>query len=184
MHRTFPVQPPAPYHVEVDADGQRIVIPIRMSWRTVAWAAGVALFSIGFHTLQNADKSGFFAWLMEAVAALGLLTVAAGALTSLFAREFVQIGHGRLIHGWRLFGLKRQSAYSVRDIAALTTLDPPTDDKKKNLVSPLSDFGKIGLIKFEIGSKTIHLGPTLNEAEAVAVVEWLARRLPRGASGF
>lgn len=184
MARELLVTPPVRYHVEVDPDGQRLVIPIRMAWDTVLGAAILTVLSIGFHTFRDEGLSGFWFWLTYGIAALGLAAVLTNALTSLFAREFVQIGHGQLIHGWRLFSLRRQRSYAVREIAGLTALaeSEEHEKRKKQLVSPLSDFGKIGTVKFEVGTKTVHLGPTLNEGEALAVADWLARRLPRGAS--
>lgn len=184
MARELLATPPVRYHVEVDPDGQRLVIPIRMAWRTVLGAAGLAVLSIVFHILRDEDLSGFWFWLTYGIAVLGLAAVLANALTSLFAREFVQIGHGRLIHGWRLFALRRQHSYAVREIVGLTALatSEEHEKRKKQLVSPLADFGKIGTVRFEVGTKTVHLGPTLNEGEALAVADWLARRLPRSAS--
>ena len=49
----------------------------------------------------------------------------------------------------------------------------------RKLVSPLTDFGKAGVVKFDYRGDTIGLGAGLDEAHGQQVVEWIARRAPR-----
>jgi len=184
MHRPFPSSPQTSYRVEVDPRGQRLVIPIRIGWKAVSMAVIATLAGSALHVGKLFDDISLFGWLVKAAFGLGLLAMLINALTSLFAREFVQIGHGELVHGWRLLGLRRQKSYRASEIWGLTSLNASEDDPKtkKRLISPLSDFGKTGLIRFEAGTTTVHIGPTLTEPEADEIATWLARRLPRGAA--
>lgn len=184
MHRPFPALPSTFYRVEVDARGQRLIIPIRLGWKPVGVATATALFGSLAHGGKLLTDDSTFGWVMRALYALGLIFILLAALTSLYAREVIEIGHGELIHGWRLFGLRRSRRYRVADIFGLTSLAADADAAKAKgkTLSLLSDFGKKGLVRFEVGAKTVHLGPTLTEPEAKEIAAWLAARLPRGAT--
>jgi hypothetical protein len=54
-------------------------------------------------------------------------------------------------------------------------------DKVEGLVSLGRDFGKHGSVKFDTDTKSVYLGMTLDEADAVGVLNWLTRRLPKTA---
>lgn len=129
------------------------------------------------------SEDSLFGWIMRGVYSLALLALIASAITSLFASETIQVGHGKLVHGWRMFGFKRERVYQLRDIFGLTSLFDSEEDakKRKTLISPITDLGKRGLVRFEVGTRTVYIGPTLTEEEADIVRDWLMRRLPRSA---
>ncbi len=106
------------------------------------------------------------------------------AMTSLVGKEIFRVHGGYLIHGWRLFGLKRESSYRVSDIRLLSAdrgFDAPD---AKRLISPLWDFGKLGIIKFDYGTRTISMGAAVDEEMGGRIADWLIRRLPRSATEY
>ncbi len=121
-------------------------------------------------------------WLGLAAIAFGALALLLNALTSLLAREEVQVAGGELIHGWRLLGLRRERRYRLTDVHDFgLPRDEDTAAKPDQLVSPLRDFGKRGSVVFShaAGQKAA-LGVALDDDHASQVVNWIARRMPRG----
>lgn len=169
----------ANYWTEFDATGERLVMPIRRSGKVV----GGALFGFGLvifnfrKTFEHEPEP--FDYLVFAGLIGGAIYLVLNILASLLTREVIQIGHGELVHGWRMLGLKREKRYLLRDIHALSIrLDEDAANLDK-LVSPLTDFGKAGVVKFDYRGDTIGLGAGLDEAHGQQVVEWIARRAPR-----
>lgn len=132
------------------------------------------------------DPGEYFLYLAWATVAFTALALCLSLITSLLAEEFVQISGGRISHGWRLLGLKRQKSYPVNEVSWLTWLEEPEkdSDRSKDIISPIFDFAKVGMIKFDVGSKSHLLGATLDVESARKVYHWMARRLPKSASEF
>lgn len=186
MDRRLPSPTNAAYRLEHDSSGELLIIPIRHKLKTVFIAASSGMFLTALHLGQAEDHEGILVYIPWALAVFSTLALILSVLTSLAAEEFVQIGAGRIAHGWRLFGFKRQKSYPVGDVSWLTWLEEPEkeSDRSKRTISPLFDFGKVGMVKFDVGSKSHLLGATLDVENARQVYAWLARRLPRSASEF
>jgi hypothetical protein len=173
----------ARYWTEFDEQGERLVIPIRRNWKTIAGGFGL-LILYGFqHAVQLRDRD-WISFLMLTFIALATLLFLGEALTSLLGRETIQVSGGKLRHGWRLFGFGRTKEYEVGSIRLLAADRDLTKPDPKKLVSALRDFGKIGSIAFDYGDKTVFMGATLEPGEAQPVVDWLTRRLPKTAPEF
>ena len=169
----------ARYWTEMDIGGERLVMPIRRSWKVV----GGALLGFGFvlfkaHAVFD-HEPGSFEYLVFAGLAGGAIYLVFNIIASLLTHEVIQIGHGELVHGWRMLGLKREKRYLLRDIHALSIRPDEDTANLDKLVSPLTDFGKAGVVKFDYRGDTIGLGAGLDEAHGQQVVEWIARRAPR-----
>ena len=181
MASVVPAVPNQPFRIEFDADGERLVIPIRRSWRTVALATGAAILVAAIDLSRFDDPLGFFDILFGICVALTFLAVIVAMLSSLLGREIIQVSRGMLIHRFHLMGLRRQTSYRIDDIRALTGVEGSQVKEARQLISVLSDFGKSGRIKFDYGDKSKYLGLALDEGSVEPVIVWLARRLPRSA---
>ncbi len=169
----------ASYWTEFDARGERLVMPIRRSWKVV----GGALLGFGYllfkgHALFGHEPGPIEYFFFTALAGLAIYLVI-NVIASLLTREVIQIGHGELIHGWRLIGLRREKRYQLSKIRQLSAGLEEDSAKLDKLVSPLSDFGKAGVVNFYYRGTKIGLGAGLDEAHGQQVVEWIARRAPR-----
>ncbi len=167
------------YWTELDQHGERLVVPLRRSWKTI----GFAFVGLVFLAIQHADDFSTapdpFEWAWGIFLLLGLLHVLLNILTSLLAREVVQVKNGELIHGWRLLGLKRERRFPLAEIRGLSAerqIKPPDEEQ---LLSPLKDFGKVGAVNFDCGSETVGIGAALDQDHGRQVVIWIARRAPR-----
>jgi hypothetical protein len=169
----------AQYWTEHDETGERLVMPIRRGLKVV----GTALLGFGFALFKAhavfGHEPGLFEYAVFAALGGGALFLVLNILTSLFAREVIQISNGELIHGWRLLGLKREKRYLLREIRGLGVGRSTTSKTADQLVSPLKDFGKAGEVSFDYCGVLIALGAGLDESHGLAVVNWIARRAPR-----
>lgn len=167
------------YWTEFDEHGERLVMPLRRSWKVI----GLALFGIGALAVQHADDfkadPGLFEWLWGIILLLALLHVLLNILTSLLAREVVQVKNGELIHGWRLLGLKRERRFPLAEIRGLSAEREIKLPDENQLLSPLKDFGKVGAVNFDCGRETVGIGAALDQDHGRQVVIWIARRAPR-----
>lgn len=166
----------ARYWTELDEGGERLVMPIRRSWKVVGGAMfgfGLALFKV--HPMLE-EEPGAFEYLILACLAGGAIYLMLNIVASLLTREVILVGHGELVHGWRLLGLKREKRYALRDIRALAIRTDEDSAGLDNLVSPIKDFGKAGVVHFDYHGDMIGLGAGLDHAHGQRVVEWIARR--------
>ena len=174
-----------PFRIEFDASEERLTIPIRRRWSTVTWVALATAFTVAMHLRQLSEHDRFQIFVDASIIVFTIFGFIFGLLASLLAIEFIQIGNGKLYHGWRLLGLGKTNSYDVSEIRALglpiENYSSPRD-KVDGLVSLRRDFGKRGAVKFDTETKSIYLGITLHEADAVGVLDWLTRRLPKTAS--
>jgi hypothetical protein len=92
----------------------------------------------------------------------------------------IQIRGGELVHGWRLLGLKREKRYPLSEMFDLTISSTEDSASLDKLVSPLKDFGKAGVVSFDFRGDPVGLGAGLDEAHGQQVIDWIARRAPRG----
>ena len=169
----------ANYWTEFDVAGERLVMLIRRSGKVVSGALfGFGLVIFNFRR-SFGHEPGPYDYIVYAGLVCGALYLLLNIITSLLAREVIQIGHGELVHGWRMLGLKREKRYLLRDIHALSIRPDEDTANLDKLVSPLTDFGKAGVVKFDYRGDTIGLGAGLDEAHGQQVVEWIARRAPR-----
>lgn len=169
----------AKYWTEFDASGERLVMPIRRSWKVV----GGTLLGFGFvlfkaHAVFD-HEPGSFEYLVFVGFAGGAIYLVINIIASMLTREVIQIGHGELVHGWRLLGLRREKRYKLSEIHQLSAGLDEDSAKLDKLVSPLSDFGKAGVVNFFYHGTKVGLGAGLDEAHGEQVVEWIARRAPR-----
>ena len=104
--------------------------------------------------------------------------------SSLLAREVLRVEGGELVHGWTVLGLRRETRYRMVEMSRLTTDPAGFAEEAKQLLSPLSDFGKKGVVKFDYRGKMHGIGAALDEAHGDQVVAWIARRIPRVPEGF
>lgn len=169
----------ARYWTEFDEHGERLVMPLRRSWKVI----GFALVGLGFLAIQHArdfaSNPGLFEWAWGIVLLIVLLHVLLNILTSLLAREVVQVKDRELIHGWRLLGLKRERRYPLAAIRSLSAERETKLPDEEQLLSPLKDFGKVGVVNFDCGAQTIGIGAALDQDHGRQVVIWIARRAPR-----
>ena len=169
----------ASYWTEFDVSGERLVMPIRRSWKVV----GGALLGFGFvlfkaHAVFE-HEPGSFEYMVFAGLAGGAIYLVLNIIASLLTREVIQISHGELVHGWRMLGLRREKPYKLSEIRQLSVGLGEVSANLDKLVSPLSDFGKAGVVNFYYRGTKIGLGAGLDEAHGLQVVEWIARRAPR-----
>ncbi|MFM5931536.1 MAG: hypothetical protein ACKOPQ_11545 [Novosphingobium sp.] len=167
------------YWTEWDERGERLVMPIRRSWKVI----GSALFFFALGSVQHArlvgEGANFFEYIFLAIIVAGALHFVLRTLTSLVAREVLRIEAGTLIHGWEIFGIKREKRYPLRDIYGLSADRDLSLPEAKQLFSPIKDFGKIGAVNFDYKGDTIALGAAIDDAHAQGLVDWIARRSPR-----
>lgn len=174
----------ARYWTEFDAQGERLVMPIRRSWKVV----GTALLGFGFviikaHAVFGHEPGPFEYFAFTAMFA-GAIYLVLNIVASMLTREVIQIAHGELIHGWRLLGARREKRYRLSEIAQLSIGDADSAESLNKLVSPLKDFGKAGMISFFYRGTKIGMGAGLDEAHGAQVVDWIARRAPRSVLEF
>lgn len=182
MDLTGPDFSKASYWTEFDELGERLVMPIRRGWKTIGGAlAGFGFLLVKSHAAFD-DEPGPFQYLIFATLIGVALYLLLSILTSLVAREVIQIGHGEMVHGWRLLGLKRERRYLLREIHRLTVGREEAKGSLESLVSPLKDFGKAGVVNFDYRGKTIGLGAGLDAVDGQRVVNWIVRRTPRSVS--
>lgn len=180
MNQLGPDLTKASYWTEFDEQGERLVMPIKRSWKTVGWAVAAFGFAlVKMHAVFEHEPAAFEYMVFIAIIAAALYLVFS-IVTSLLAREVIQIRHGDLVHGWRLLGLKREKAYRLGDITHLRVGRLDSEAGLDKLVSPLKDFGKAGVVAFEHSTGTVWLGAALDQAHGQQVVDWIARRAPRG----
>ena len=187
MNLTGPDFSKASYWIEFDERGETLVMPIRRSWKVVGGAVfGVALW-LGERLINFKHGFGAFDWFdyaLIALVGLVLLHLLFNVLTSMLAREVLRIEGRDLVHGWTLLGLKRESRYRTDEISGLETDPAGAAQEVKELLSPLKDFGKKGVVKFDYRGKTFGIGAALDDDHGQQVVAWIARRLPRVLAGF
>jgi hypothetical protein len=170
----------ARYWTEFDEQGERLVMPIKRSWKAVGGAlAGFGFAIIKMHAVFE-HEPGWFEYTAFAALIGGAIYLVLNILTSLLAREVIQIRGGELVHGWRLLGLKREKRYPLSEMFDLTISRTEDSASLEKLVSPLKDFGKAGVVSFDFRGDPVGLGAGLDEAHGQQVIDWIARRAPRG----
>lgn len=177
----------ASYWTEFDERGERLVMPLRRSWKAI----GAALFGFGLWLGERVlrlwghhrerDWENYF---VAALAAFFVIHLLLNIATSLLAREVLRVEGGDLIHGWTVLGLRRETRYRMAEISGLSTDPAGFAEEAKQLLSPLSDFGKKGVVKFDYHGKMRGIGAALDEAHGEQVVAWIVRRTPRMPQGF
>lgn len=187
MDLTGPDFSKASYWTEFDERGERLVMPMRRSWKAV----GSALLGFGFlmverlmHVKHSLDSLDFFDYATIGFVALVLLSLLLNVVTSLLAREVLRVDGRDLVHGWTLLGLKRETRYRLDEISKLETDSESFAKEAKELVSPLWDFGKKGVVKFTYRGTSRGIGAALDPAHGEQVVIWIAKRIPRIPEGF
>lgn len=184
MDLTGPDFSKAQFWIEFDEAGERLVMPLRRSWKVVGWALLGLAFAVGQYFYQLSADPNRFEWFIGLLLFAGLLHVVLTVLTSLLAREIVRIESGDLIHGWRLFGVTREKRYPLREIIALSADREVSMPQTDQLLSPLKDFGKVGVVNFDYLGKTIGIGAAVDQAHGQQVVAWISRRAPRSVFEF
>lgn len=187
MDLTGPDFSKAAYWIEFDERGERLVMPMRRSWKVVGTAVvgfGIWLGERLIHFKHNLDTLDFFDYLTIGFIAVVLVHLLLNVVTSMLAREVLWIDGRDLVHGWTLLGLKRETSYRLDEISKLET-DPASFAKEtKELLSPLWDFGKKGVVKFDYRGTPRGIGAALDPDHGQHVVNWIARRIPRIPAGF
>lgn len=177
----------ARYWTEFDERGERLVMPLRRSWKAI----GAALFGFGLWLAErlirlwgHQHERGWEDYLVVTLAAFFVVHLLLNVATSLLAREHLRVEGGELIHGWTVFGLQRETRYRMSEITRLSTDPAGFAEETKQLLSPLSDFGKKGVVKFFYRDKMRGIGAALDEAHGEQVMAWIVRRIPRVPQGF
>lgn len=177
----------AGYWTEFDERGERLVMPLRRNWKAV----GAALFGFGlwlgerlFQLWRHHDERGWEDYFLIALASVFVIHLLLNIATSLLANEVLSVEGGELIHGWSVFGLRRETRYRMAEITRLSTDPAGFAEEAKQLLSPLSDFGKKGVVKFYYHDKLRGIGAALDETHGEQVVAWIMRRIPRVPQGF
>lgn len=167
------------YWTEFDEHGERLVLPLSRSWKVVIGALfGFAFAIFKMHSAFD-HEPGLFEYALFAALIGGAVYLTLNILTSLLAREVIQISGGVLIHGWRLFGLKREKRYQLSEVSGLGINTEESAASLDKLVSPFSDFGKAGIVSFYHRGTRVGLGAAINDSHGQRVIEWIARRAPR-----
>lgn len=177
----------ATYWIEFDERGERLVMPMRRSWKAVGGALLAFGFWLGERLLHFKHSFATLDWMdygLIALIGLVLMHLLLNVLTSLLAREVLRIESGDLVHGWSLLGLRRESRYRLSEIERLETDPSGLAQEAKELLSPFKDFGKKGVVKFDYRGKIRGIGAALDEDHGQQVVNWIARRIPRIPAGF
>lgn len=177
----------AQYWTEFDERGERLVMRLRRRWQPVLLALGGTLLLLGIKSMplwehrENLQGSDYLLLAMLTAAVVHLLI---NAVTSLVARETIRIEGGNLVHGLSVLGLRRERRYRLTDIEHLTTDEAGQGEERKQLISPLLDFGKQGMVKFRYHDGMRGIGAALDLAHGEQVVAWIARRIPRLPAGY
>lgn len=187
MNLTGPDFSQAAYWTEFDERGERLVMPMRRSWKAV----GMALLGFGFwlgerliHFKHNLDALDWLDYATIGFISFVLLHLLLNVLTSLIAREVLRVDGRDLVHGWTMLGLKRETRYRLEEILGLESNAATLAEEAKELISPFRDFGKKGVVKFDYRGNACGIGAALDEAHGQQVVNWIARRIPRIPAGF
>jgi hypothetical protein len=177
----------AVYWTEFDERGERLVMPMRRSWKAV----GMALLGFGFwlgerllHFKHSLDALEFTDYATLGLIGFVLVHLLLNVLTSLIAREVLRVEGQDLVHGWTMLGLKRETRYRLDKISGLESNSATIAEEAKELLSPFRDFGKKGVVKFDYRGEARGIGAALDEAHGQQVVNWIARRIPRVPAGF
>lgn len=177
----------ASYWTEFDERGERLVMPLRRSWKAI----GAALFGFGLwlgerslRLLGHDHKRGWEDYLVVGLSGFVVVHLLINIATSLLAREVLRVEGSELIHGWTILGLRRETRYRLTEISGLSIDPAGSAEEAKQLLSPLSDFGKKGVVKFDYRGKMRGIGAALDEAHGEQVMAWIVRRIPRIPQGF
>ena len=177
----------AAYWTEFDERGERLVMPMRRSWKAV----GAALLGFGLwlgervlHFKHSLDALEFLDYATIGFIGLMLLHLLLNVLTSMIAREVLRVDGRDLVHGWTMLGLKRETRYRLDEISGLESNAATPAEEAKELLSPFRDFGRKGVVKFDYRGNVRGIGAALDEAHGQQVVNWINRRIPRIPAGF
>lgn len=163
---------------------EEIVIPARRNWFALSFLPiWLALWSLGGIVAVYALFTEFQLFLLVWLCgwALGWLYAASTIAWQLFGEETIRVEAGKLIHSCRAPLWNRELAYDVAQIRGLSPDRGPSFFEGAQFPTPLLTYGRIGVIKFHYGAKTIHMASSLDEAEGRQLVDWLAARLPLSA---
>ncbi len=110
--------------------------------------------------------------------ALGWVFAGSSILWQLLGREVVRVANGQLIHGCHMPLWQRDRGYPVHAISRLSTDRGMSSFERMQFQTPLFTFGRVGVVKFDYGARTVRMGAAIDEAEGSQIVDWLAKRLP------
>lgn len=163
---------------------EEIVIPARRNWFALSFLPiWLTLWTIGgimaIYALFTAFELFLVVWLCGW--ALGWLYAASTIAWQLFGKETIRVEAGQLIHACHAPLWNRELVYNVAEIRGLSSDRGPSIFEGRHLQTPFLTYGRIGVIKFHYGAKTIHMAASLDEAEGRQLVDWLAARLPLSA---
>jgi hypothetical protein len=151
-----------------NATGIEVVIPARLSWRALFFAAWLAMWTLAgksafhraFPTGNNSRIDPFDAlWLVGW--ALGEAFVSATIIWALGGRTLVRLGPAQLEIERDIFGIRLNKRSFVTHEIRNLRFSPPTSRGRSSNPSHIS---------FEFADKTIEFGSDISDAEALALI--------------
>ena len=172
------VVPPAAISTSSETvDGFQLVIPAKRNvfvllfllvW-LVFWALGEAT---AFHQLTTSTNvQWFLVFWMTAWTAGGLFAVTAWLWTA-FGREIVTLGSGELRIRWEVLGVGRSKEFDLAQVRNLRVSAWTPVARSAGIQSP----GRGGRVAFDYGAKTFRFGASIDEAEALQIIDELRKR--------
>lgn len=176
------IEPPLPrYKIENKAAGDvSAVIRARKNWFIIlflgVWLGGWFMGEASaIQELSRAETAnGFIAfWLVGwTIAGCGALLV---LLWQLFGQETVSVRQGFFIHKVEVLWLHRTRSFTLSKVQRLRSVEFATGlfTHRAAWMPPVFGSG-LGAVAFDYGARTFRLAPSLDEAEARALVEQLS----------
>ncbi|KQM87095.1 hypothetical protein ASE67_04955 [Sphingomonas sp. Leaf23] len=176
---------PHRHRIVRDGEGERIVIPARRNWFvllfTSFWLCG---WSIG-----GVAVIGIFVTTGDPFLAVWLIAWAAGWFAALVTVLWQAIGHevialrqGDLFVERRAGPFRRTLRFPVTHLARLRVAPRGFFDGMRNNFPPF--FDRSGLLRFDLGARTVRFGGGVDQAEAAILLGWLLARLQRSAASI
>jgi hypothetical protein len=185
------VPQPVRYDLKPTPTGFRVTIPARKNWFMIlfllVWLAGwfageSSALSQLLHPRNGPPQAFLTIWLIGWT--IGGTAALATLLWQVSGREVITLESGYLIHRVELLGIGRSREYRGDHVSRLRAVDySPSLNRQGSWMPPLFGSG-VGPIAFDFGSKSIHLGQSLSEAEAPALIEKIASVLPRAIQSY
>jgi hypothetical protein len=142
------------------------------------WDGGAGAIS-AVHNLARQFSPFLLFWLAGWTA--GGLFAAAVLIGQFAGAEIVRADGRDLEIGMGIGPLRRTWRYRGEAIRNLTSIEPERDVWGRRGLRWFFTRPRTGAVKFDYGAETVYLASGVDEPEGREIVQWLRRRLPRGA---
>jgi|GEM_PF-885404 hypothetical protein len=188
----FEPLPRARFSIEADEGTEWVVSRARRNWFVIPFLAlWLTLWTGGGFAAIGALISGeigdrLFIGLWLVGWAAGWIFAASWLVWQFGGRTQIGMRGGALEYRWRMLLLSRTRRYDGHEVRRLRAGRAPWPWNAGGFMQPnYPPFFPMtpGSVQFDYGGRTINAMPGLDEAEGNMIAEWLAKRLPAGASG-